>query len=230
MLLSEGYRLSAPLAGGGEGLNLRCEGQLSQAGHLEEGTADLARKIGALLQVPLAVPVCQRPCFDGAEIHERHRAQVAVERDVLVRLPRYRRRKEPDLLDYPREVAALPRQRQSQCRGRHFEAVLTVYRGCRDRGFGHCQVRGRLVQPSPGKFAGCARERDIRALGNGTWRERMQQGLDGLRLSVKRQAERVVGEQTRRGGPVTRGLGMPDGVNDLAVLRQPLRGEPVQGR
>ena len=40
----------------------------------------------------------------------------------------------------------------------------------------------------------------------------------------------MVGEQPRRVGPVTRGLSMPDGVNDLAVLDQPLRGQPVQGR
>ena len=40
----------------------------------------------------------------------------------------------------------------------------------------------------------------------------------------------MVCEQSRRVGPVTRGLSMPDGVNDLAVLDQPLRSEPVQGR
>ena len=39
----------------------------------------------------------------------------------------------------------------------------------------------------------------------------------------------MVGEQPRRVGPVTRGLSMPDGVNDLAVPDKPLRGEPVQG-
>ena len=40
----------------------------------------------------------------------------------------------------------------------------------------------------------------------------------------------MVGEQPSRVGPVTRGLSMPDGVNDLAVLAQPFRGEPVQDR
>ena len=35
----------------------------------------------------------------------RDRAQVAVERDVLVRLPRYRRGKEPDLLEHPCEAS-----------------------------------------------------------------------------------------------------------------------------
>src|ERR1700689_2036813 len=130
MLLGEGYRLPAPPPGSCEGLDLRCEGELSQAGHFEVGTPDLPCKIGALLQVPLAVLVSQRPCFDGSEIHERHRAQVAVECDVLVRLPGYRRGQEPDLLDYLRVVAALSRQGQFQCRSRHFEAVLAVWRGC----------------------------------------------------------------------------------------------------
>ena len=46
-------------------------------------------------------------------------------------------------------------------------------------------------------------------------------------MSVKRQAERVVGEQPRRVGPVTRGLSMPDGVDDLAVLAKPFGGLPV---
>ncbi len=53
---------------------------------------------------------------------------------------------------------------------------------------GHCQVGGSLVQASLGKIAGCARERQIRALSNGTWGEGPQQRLDGLSLSVKRQA------------------------------------------
>src|ERR1022692_2391032 len=227
MVLGERYRFSAPPPGSGEGLDLRCEGELSQAGHFEVRTSDPPRKIGALLQVPLTVLVPQRPRFDDSEIHERHRAQVAVERDVLVRLPGYRRGKESDLLDYPREVAALSRERQFQCCDRHFEAVLAGWRRRCDRGFRHGQVGGSLVEMPPGKVAGCPREREIRALGNGTWRERAQQRLDGLRLSVKRQAERMVCEQPRRVGPVTRGLSMPDGVNDLAVLDQPLRGEPV---
>src|SRR5258708_11915118 len=129
MLLGKRYRLSASPPRSCEGLDLRCEGELSQAGHFEVRTSYPPRKIGALLQVPLAVLVSQRPRFDGSEVHKRNRAQVAVERDVLVGLAGYRRGKEPDLLDNPREVAALARQRQSQRRGRHFEAVLAACRG-----------------------------------------------------------------------------------------------------
>ena len=40
----------------------------------------------------------------------------------------------------------------------------------------------------------------------------------------------MVGEQPRRVGPVTRRLGMPDGVDDLAVLAKPFGGQPVQDR
>jgi hypothetical protein len=89
---------------------------------------------------------------------------------------------------------------------------------------------GRLVQASPGKIAGGACERKIRALSNGTWREGPQQRPDGLSLSVKRQAERAVGQQPRRIGPVTRRLSMPDGVDDLAMLAEPSGGQPVQDR
>ena len=111
ILLGEGYRLQAPPPGRSEGLDLRCESELSQAGHFEVRTPDRPRKIGALLQVPLAVLVRQRPRFDDSEVHQRHRAQVAVEGDVLIGLPGYRRGQESDLLDDPRQVAAFARER-----------------------------------------------------------------------------------------------------------------------
>src|SRR5258708_17066112 len=135
MLLGEGYRLSAPPPRSCEGLDLRWEGELSQAGHFEVWTSDPPRKIGALLQVPLAFPVSQRPGFDDSEIHERHRAQVAVKSDVLVRLPGYRRGKEPDLLDDPRPMATLPRQPPFQSPGRPFQPVLRALRGGRRPAF-----------------------------------------------------------------------------------------------
>ena len=90
MLLGEGYRLSAPPPRSCERLDLRCEGELGEAGHFEVRTPDPPRKIGTLLQVTLAVLVPKRPGFDDSEIHERHRVQVAVESDVLVRLAGYR--------------------------------------------------------------------------------------------------------------------------------------------
>src|SRR6202012_2013162 len=80
---------SAPQPRRREGLDLRCEGELSQAGDLEVGASDPPRKGGALAQVPLAVLVPQRPRFNGSEVHERDRAQVAIERDVLVGLAGY---------------------------------------------------------------------------------------------------------------------------------------------
>ena len=171
MLLGDGYRLFTPSPRRCEGLDLRGEGELGQAGHFEVRASDPAGKISALLQVPLTVLVAQRPRFDGSEVHEGHRAQVAVERDVLVRLPAYRRGQKLDLIDDTRKVATLPRQRQSQRCGRHFQAVPAVHRSCGDQGFGHCQVGGSLVEASPGKIAGCPGERDIRTLGNDTRRE-----------------------------------------------------------
>jgi len=166
MLPGKGYRLPAPPPRSGEGLDLRCEGELSQAGHFEVRTSDPPAR---------SAPSCRCAGCPGFpvttlrrfEVHERHRAQVAVERDVLIGLAGYRGGKEPDLLDYPREW---PRLRASDS----LSAAAATSRRCWrlaascDRGFGHCQVGGSLVQASPGKFAGGPRERDIRALGDGT--------------------------------------------------------------
>jgi hypothetical protein len=57
MSLGYSYRLLAPPPGSCEGLDLRCEGELSQAGHFEVRTSDPSRKFGTFLQVPLAVLV-----------------------------------------------------------------------------------------------------------------------------------------------------------------------------
>ena len=57
-----------------------------------------------------------------------------------------------------------------------------------------------------------------------------QQRLDGLRLPVERQAERMIGKQSCRIGPVARRLGVPDAVDNLPVLDKPLRGAQVQSR
>src|SRR5258708_29030836 len=120
MLLGEGYRLSAAPSRSCEGLDLRCEGELSQAGHFEVRTSDPPRKIGALLQVPLAVLVPQRPRFDDSEIHERHRAQVAVERDVLVRLAGYRRGQELGPIQHNTGGAAVTRLHPTPTFGSHY--------------------------------------------------------------------------------------------------------------
>ena len=61
-------------------------------------------------------------------------------------------------------------------------------------------------------------------------REGPHQRLDRLHLAIEREAERMVGEQPGRGGPVARLLGMPDGVGHLAMPDEPLGGLPVQRR
>ena len=60
--------------------------------------------------------------------------------------------------------------------------------------------------------------------------EGLQQRLQGLRVPVEHQAERAVGEQPGRVGPVTRCLGVPDGLDRLALLEEPRGGAAVQCR
>ena len=82
---------------------------------------------------------------------------------------------------------------------------------------GDRQVGGRLVQAPVDKVAHGAHQGQLGVILAG--REGPQQRLDGLRLPVERQAERMVGEQPGRVGPVARRLGVPDGLGYLAMLR-----------
>jgi hypothetical protein len=72
------------------------------------GLADLPGQDGALPQVAFCVRTGQGPRLEGPQVHQRHRAQVAAERDVLVRLPGYRRVEEVDLLENVGQVPAPP--------------------------------------------------------------------------------------------------------------------------
>src|ERR1039457_3461753 len=86
-----------------------------------------------------------------------------------------------------------------------------------------------LAQVSLDKLTGSANQRQLRICA-GARRERPRQRLDGLRLAVERQAERMIGEQPGPAGPAARRLSMADGVNNLAVLCEPFGGSPVQLR
>ena len=88
---------------------------------------------------------------------------------------------------------------------------------------------GRLVQVPPDQVAARAYQGELGVI-RGSLREGPQQRLDGLRLPVEGQAERMVGEQPGRIGPVARRLGVPDGVGNLAMLGEPCSGPPVQRR
>ena len=171
----------------------------------------------------------QGPRLDDPQVHQRHGSQVAAQRDVFVGLPGHRRVKELDLLENVGQVTAPPSQRQLQRRDRHPEAALaTWWRGLGVR-LGDRQVRGGLVQASLDEVTACAHQRQLGVCA-GARREGPQQRLDGLRLTVERQAERMVGQQPGRVGPVARRLGVPDGLDHLAVLVEPPGGPQVQRR
>ena len=108
--VGEGDRLAAAAPGGGERVDLRRETELCQAGNLQIGPADPPGQNGALPEVAFSVWKSQGPCFDGPQIHQRHRPEVAVERDVLVGLPGYRGGKEFGLFDDGGQVTAPPGQ------------------------------------------------------------------------------------------------------------------------
>jgi hypothetical protein len=93
---------------------------------------------------------------------------------------------------------------------------------------GDRQVGGRLVQTTPEDVCPGAHQGQLGMIF--ARREGLQHRLDGLRLPVEGQAERMVGEQPGRGGPVTCRLGVPDGLDRLAMLGEPLGGAPVQHR
>ena len=91
-------------------------------------------------------------------------------------------------------------------------------------------MRGRLVQASPDQVTRRAHQGQLGLIRVRSRREGPQQRLDGLLLPVERQAERMVGEQPGRAGPVARRLRMPDGVSNPAMLGEPPGGPPVQRR
>ena len=108
--LGQRDRFVAALPGRGERADSRREPELGQAAHFEIGPADLLGQDGALLEVAFGVRQPQRPRLKGPQVIQRHRPQVAVERDVLIGLPGDRGGKEPDLLDDVGQVTAAPRQ------------------------------------------------------------------------------------------------------------------------
>jgi len=95
------------------------------------------------------------------QIHQRHGAQIAAQRDVLVGLPGYRRGQEPDLFDDAGQVAAPSGQQQLQERDRHSHAALAIrWRRLGVRLSGR-KMGGRLVQVSLDKLTGSANQRQL---------------------------------------------------------------------
>ena len=87
---------------------------------------------------------------------------------------------------------------------------------------------GRLVQAALDEITRGPYQRQLRVIL--ARREGPHQRQHGLRLPVERQAERMVGQQPGRLGPVACRLGVPDGVDDLALPDEPAGRAPVQRR
>jgi hypothetical protein len=173
------------------------------------GRERLAGRYRSTLSVAFCVGQRQGPRLGGAQIHQRHRAQVAAQGDVLIGRPGHRGGQEPGLLDDAGQVTAPPGQRQLERRDRHPEAALAIWWRRLGVRLGDRQMGGRFVQASLDKVNCRAHQGQLGMIR--ARREGPQQRLHGLRLPVERQAERLADEQPGRArpnpGPAQRDLG-----------------------
>jgi len=181
--------------------------------------------LAAFQEVPFAVGQPQRPRLGDAEVQQGDGPQVAAQCDIGVGPAGHRRRQCADLLEHAVEMAAQPRQQQVQRGDRRPQPV--VRGGVRPRDL---QVRRRLREAHLVEIGDRVDQGQLRGLRAGRGREGAQQCRHGSRLAVQGHAERVVGEQAGRLGPLASGLQVPDGVGGLRVVGEPPRGEPVQRR
>jgi hypothetical protein len=85
--LGERDRLAAAPLGGGERAHPRRETELRQAADFQVGPADLPGQDGALPEVAFGAWQPERPRLGGPQVHQRHRPQIAAQRDVLIGRP-----------------------------------------------------------------------------------------------------------------------------------------------
>jgi hypothetical protein len=226
--LGQRYHLPAAFPGRGQGTG-RHGPELGEAAYLEIRAADLPGQGGTLPQVAFGVGERQGPRLDRSEVHQADGPQVAGERDLLAAPPGHRSGQEPGLLHDTGQVAAALGQPQMQRRDRQLQAAAATGRRRLGVRRGDGQMGGRLVQMPLEQVAARADEGQL-GIGGGAGREGPDQHLDGPGLPVQGQAQRMVGQQPGRLGPVARRLGVPDGVDGLAMAGEPRGGPPVQGR
>ena len=216
-------RLIAAPPGHGEGVADRREAEVGEAGHLEIRPADVAGEGGALQQVAFAVGQPQRPRLGDAEIQQR---------DAPAGRCRARcRHRTGRSTGEARAWPARTRRRSARAAGPDSSSsdAMAIRSRCWRSG-----VRRRGVRPGrrpggrpPRSRRSCARSAIActRASSGksvaGPGREGPQQRRHRPRLAVEGQAERVVGEQPGRLGPVTGRLQVPDGVGGLACSGEP---------
>jgi len=125
-------------------------------------------------------------------------------------------------------VTTPPGQRQLQRRDRHLETAPAIRWRRLGVRLGDCQVSGRLVQAPLDKIHRGPHQSQLGVVR--ARRKSLHQRLDGLRLPVERQAERMVGEQPGRARRVTRRLRVPYRIDKLAPPEKPVSGAPMQDR
>ena len=135
----------------------------------------------------------------------------------------------PHLAERRLEITAPAGELQPGDREHDREVMLPFGEDLRSVSLGQRDVCGRrlervLRQLDVGEERGQLR---IRQRIGGEGRE---QGADGRDLTVEREAETVVGEQTPGARPVAGGLGVTDRVDHVPVLGEPVGGGPVQIR
>ena len=209
------------------GRHLRCESSCARQADFEAWLFDVPAEDGASLGggVQPREPQGRRRSL---EVHQRHCPQAAAQRDVLVILLLLPGRQERGLLENVARATGLLCQREDfSAATPPPQVVLTIRRGGPDAERSHRDERP-PHRGVPSKAAHCPHQGQlgvIRSLREGPYHR-----LHGLHLPVKHQAERMVGQQPGRLGPVARRLHVPDAVDNLAMLGKPCGGTPVQPR
>src|SRR5713226_4705338 len=89
-------------------------------------------------------------------------------------------------------------------------------------------MRGRLVESAVHEILRRVDQSKFSAVGAQSAWECLQERLDGSGMAIKRQAERMIGEQSGCIRPVARGLRVSDRVNRLGLPGKPPRRQSVQ--
>src|SRR5713101_4577478 len=170
------------------------------------------------------------PRLDDSKVHQRDCAQLSVHPDQVARPICCRSIEQIYLLDYFRELAAAPCERQLQGRMCYREAAAAGRRCAHHVGFSRRQLSRCLLQPSLRKLRRCVSQSQLWVLSRCPGRKRPQQRGDAAFLTVERQAEQVVREEPGRIWPIAGRERVSNGRDDLTVITEPRCGLAVEVR
>ena len=203
------------------------QSQVGETADLDVGSSDPARELETLLQMSLGIVEAERPQLDGAQVHQGDGPGVVAEHDLLGGLGRRRVEQRLHLVEDRAEVASPACERHPGDPERDVEAVPAFVGHLGGTSLGEGEVRRRAVQRAVDQLVGGEGPRQLRVR-EGVLREGGKQGVHRRVLTVEREAEAVVGDQSGGMRPVRGSLRVPDRVGHQPVLLQPRGCAPVQ--